>query len=106
LDGDHPRHANSPSDRRQVGRQNDPQRSLVTNGSKVLAGIDGRLPMQHLPRAAIARAWRKSSAAFGDSDVILSSDLGLLLNSENFGIFGSATATAFWADHPSHLRCG
>jgi hypothetical protein len=34
--------ANSPSDRRQVGRQKDPQRSSVTNGSKLLAGIDGR----------------------------------------------------------------
>jgi hypothetical protein len=34
--------ANSPSDRRQVGRQNDPQRSSVTKGSKLLAGIDGR----------------------------------------------------------------
>jgi hypothetical protein len=34
--------ANSSSDRRQVGRQKDPQRSAVTNGSKPLAGIDGR----------------------------------------------------------------
>ena len=34
--------ANSSSDRRQVGRQKDPQRSSVTHGSKPLAGIDGR----------------------------------------------------------------
>ena len=35
--------ANSSSDRRQVGRQKDPQRSSVTHGSKPLAGIEGRL---------------------------------------------------------------
>jgi hypothetical protein len=34
--------ANSSSDRRQVGRQKDRQRSSVTHGSKPLAGIDGR----------------------------------------------------------------
>ena len=34
--------ANSSSDRRQVGRQKDPQRSSVTHGSKPLAGIEGR----------------------------------------------------------------
>jgi hypothetical protein len=32
--------ADSPSDCRQVGRQKDPQRSSVTNGSKLLAGIE------------------------------------------------------------------
>jgi hypothetical protein len=32
----------SPSDRPLVGRQKDPQKSRITNGSALLAGVDGR----------------------------------------------------------------
>ena len=43
--------ANSPSDRRQVGRQKDPQRSSVTNGSKLpyreLLRVGAPMPGHH-----------------------------------------------------------
>jgi len=45
--------ASSPSDRRQVGRQKDPQRSLLTKGSKHRRSLCVGAPKQRLPGAVI-----------------------------------------------------
>jgi hypothetical protein len=45
---------NSPLDRPKVGRQKDPQKSRITNGSALLPGVDGRSPWVRRAKDIIA----------------------------------------------------